>query len=89
MMTILRVFRPHMTDVIDPNHTAVPGQVVRVVRAVKGAGENDTDMVITTPDGEIDLGFVSPHSLRNLPRSRSFTFDKQTGFTSEAKTYIA
>lgn len=85
-MTLLRVFQPHLTDVIDPNHTAIPGQVVRAVRTT--GGEN-ADIVITTPDGEIDLGFVSPRSLKALPRSRSFTFDKSTGYTTESKQFIA
>lgn len=87
MAPILRVFHPHLTDVIDPNHMAVPGQVVQAVRTIGGEGE--TDIVIATPDGEINLGFCSPRSLKNLPRNGSLRFDKATGLTTEAKQLLA
>jgi hypothetical protein len=84
MTTLLRVFRPHLSDVIDPNHTATPGQVVRCLRKV---GEDD--VVISTPDGKTDLGFVNVHSLKNLPRNTRVKFDPETGYTEEAKQLLS
>jgi hypothetical protein len=84
--TGLCIFVPALEDVIDPATTfAVRGQVVRISRVI---GDGSDVVEITTPDGELDLGYVVIDSLRPLSQRRKLKFDPLTGHTSDSKLRI-